>query len=336
VIILTNCLTQTPDEGALKVANSMIRRIKERRSDVKVVSYERKTSFSDRHLSLNKLMINPALLGYLQKSDEDVLYIPFPAGMMPIFLRTFILSLFVKKRLKVLLMMQGHINPVAKLLMRISRAQTFSLSEESFLACERIIGERAHRIKAGVDTDRYQPVSSAQKAELRKKYGIPVDSVVALHVGHMKEGRNIQQLLKLDEKIFVLVVMSTYTESEQDTALRQRLEQRGSMKIIDTFLTHIEEIYQLSDVYLFPVESRGNCIDAPLSAFEAASCSIPVVHTRYAELTQLCGKDGFYTIESFDADHLNRLVVTALSEKKNPRDSILEYDWNRAIDSLCG
>ncbi len=335
MIILTNCLTKTTDEGALKVANSLIKQLKEQRSNVKVVSYERKTECSDIHLSLNKLMINPELLRYLRHTDEEVIYIPFPAGMIPIFARVFILSLFARKRLKIILMMQDRINLVGKFLLGISSAETFSLSKESWSKCEGIIGRKAKYLKAGVNTEKYIPVPEWKKAELKRKYGVPEDSVVVLHVGHMKEGRNIQKLLNLDEKYFVLIVISTFMENEQDTMLRRTLEERKNIKIIDSFLENIEEIYQLSDVYFFPVENTSNCIDAPLSVFEAASCNVPVVHTAYKALDEFEGKEGFYRIESFEPDSLNRLISEAISQKQKPRNSILEYDWNQAIDTLC-
>ncbi|MBR5287078.1 MAG: glycosyltransferase [Clostridia bacterium] len=335
MIILTNCLTETEDEGALKVANSLIKRIKAQYAGARVFSYERTTQLSDRHMSLNKLMLNPGLLYHLWRSGEEVIYIPFPTGMLPACARMFILSLFVRKRLKVVLSMQGQINRIAACLLRMSRAQTFSLSKESWQACERVIGEKAVYLKTGVDTEKYVHAAQEKKTELRRKYGIPEDRVVVLHVGHMNEGRNLQQFLKLDEKYFSLIVTSTFTRNEQDARLRKRLEDRGNGKIIDTYLPNIEEIYQLSDVYFFPVACTGHCIDAPLSAFEAASCNLPVVHTAYGELSALCGRDGFYQIRSFEPEALNGLIDAAVSEKKEPRNSILTYDWNRAIDSLC-
>lgn len=335
MIILTNCLTETADEGALKVANSLVRRIREQSPDVKVISYERQTRCSDIHLSLNKLMLNPKLLAYLWHSKEDVLYIPFPARMLPISWRVFVLSLFVRRRLKVVSIMQRRISRPAGLLLRMSKAEIFSLSKESWEACQSVVGERAKRLKAGVDTKRFVPAAAEKRAELRRKYNIPQERTVVLHVGHMNEGRNIQQFLKLDEKYFGLIVISTFTGKEQDLALRRRLEACENIRIIDSFLPNIEEIYQLSDVYLFPVANTGSCIDAPLSAFEAASCGIPVVHTAYGALTELCGADGFYRIGSFDSEHLNQRIADAVSERKNPRDGVLGYDWGRAMDCLC-
>ena len=56
MIILSNCLTDTVDEGCRKVANSLIRRIKKTEPQTMVVSYESTSGLSDIHISLNKLM----------------------------------------------------------------------------------------------------------------------------------------------------------------------------------------------------------------------------------------------------------------------------------------
>lgn len=335
MIILTNCLTETADEGAVKVVNSLIKRIKKQKENVRIISYERKTRYSDWHINLNKLMINPRFLCYMHHSNEDVLYMPFPARMLPIFVRVFVLSLCVRKRLKVLLTMQGPIGCFSKFLLKICKAEIFSISRDSWSKCAEIIGPRAKHIKVGVDTQKFVPISDEVKKELRRKYNLPEDKIVVLHVGHMKEGRNIQQTLKLDKEIFVLLVTSTSTKNEQDCALKCRLEQCENVRIIDSFVPNIEEIYQLADVYFFPVESNRHCIDAPLSVFEAAACNISVVHTEFGELVAFLDKEGFYPIYSFDAENLNRLVHAAVVDGKNPRSSILEYDWDKAVESIC-
>lgn len=332
--ILTNCLSETPDEGALKVANTLIRRIKEKRPDIPVVSYERSTQLSDVHFSLNKLMLNLKLWRYLRKQEDELLYIPFPARMIPIAARTLILSLFTNKRIKVVLIMQEHIGWLCGLMLKMSRAETISISKESWEICKEKIGSRAKRLKVGVDTDRFRPVSGEQKKALRKKYGIPDNSQVVLHVGHMKEGRNLQQLLKLDSRYSIMLVTSTFTANEQEHVVRQQLENRKNLRIADTYFEHIEEIYQVSDAYFFPVERKRHCIDAPLSVFEAAACNVPCIHTAYGELTQMENKEGFYTIQSFEAEHLNELVGKAIEEKQNPRKSVLEYDWKKAVEEL--
>jgi len=138
----------------------------------------------------------------------------------------------------------------------------------------------------------------------------------------------VGQLLAVDQRFHAVLVTSTQTRQEQDEALRQKLLASPQVTLIDTYLPKIEEIYQLADVYLFPVTAELSCIDVPLSALEAAACGVPVVATAYGELQQLMDKDGFYRIESFAPERLNEALNRAVQEGKNPRESVLEYDWD--------
>ena len=63
MIILSDCLTEKLDEGCIKVANSLTRRIKSTCPDTLVVSYKQEPKTSDVHLKLNKLFLNKNYAG---------------------------------------------------------------------------------------------------------------------------------------------------------------------------------------------------------------------------------------------------------------------------------
>lgn len=334
MIILSNCLTQTADEGSLNVANSLIKRIKNVAPETMVVAYERQTPISDRYISINKLMWNTELIRLLRSKKEPVLYMPFPARMLSTAIRTFILSRFARWGLQLVMVMQGRMGCLSKWLIKASGVRVLALSRNTWELYRDLIGDHAVYLRAGVDTERFCPVTKEEKKNLREKYGIPQDKPVVLHVGHLDAGRNIGRLLELDEKWHVVLVTSTWTASRQDTSLRTQLQQKGNVTLITQYQPNMEELYQLADVYLFPVVEAGNCIDVPLSALEAASCGIPVVTTPYGEMKELIDKEGFYPIESFEARALDALLEKAAGEQKNPRQSVLEYDWNIAVNTL--
>lgn len=331
MIILSNCLTQISDEGSLKIANNLVKWIKKTAPETTVVSYERQSPLSDRHLAVNKLLLNKELITLLRKKKEPVLYIPFPTRMLPAALRIFILSRFARWGLRTMIVMQGTMNKPAQWLIKASGAQVMTVARPTWEIYQKLIGERALRIKTGVDTKRFCPVDAAQKAALRKKYALPQDKPVVLHVGHLKAGRNIGHLLNIDEKWRVLLVVSTLKPEEQDEALRQRFAEKANVTLIDSYQPDIEELYQLADVYFFPVTDTSHCIDVPLSALEAAACGIPVVTTDYREMKELINREGFYSIESFEPAALNALLQQAAKEGISPRQSVLEYDWNMAV-----
>lgn len=328
-MILTNCLTGRDDEGCLKVANSLIDRMKRMDPAVTVISCGEASPRCDVHLPANKLMLSPKLWRYLRKQRERVLYMPSFARMLPTALRVFVLSRMTGCPVQVLLTMLSPIGRMAKLLLRLSGAQVISLSGQSHEAYRAVIGDKAIRLKTGVDTARFVPAPD-RKAELRRKYGIPEDKPVVLHVGHMTAGRNIGKLLLLDERFHGVLVVSTQTSGVADEALRAQLANRSNITIIDHYVPQIEELYQLADVYLFPVEQACCCIDVPLSAMEAAACDIPVATTAYGEMQSLVGQEGFYRIDSFDADKLNALLQSLCESGRGGRAQVLPYDWNNA------
>lgn len=333
MIILTNCLTDTADEGGLKVATSLARRIKAADAAVTVVSCGPDAAGADQHIPANKLMLNPGLWRFLRKKGGDVLYIPAFARMLPTALRIAVLSLAVGGRLRTLLVMKSPISKLARFLLKMSQAEIIALSEDAHTHYREVIGERAIRLKTGVDTSRFIPVDDGTKAALREKYGVPQDKTVVLHIGHLTAGRNLQQLLKLED-VHIVLVTSSFTLNVKDENLRAELLARDNVTLIETYLPQVEEICQLADVYFFPVTEACNCIDVPLSALEAAACGKPVVTTAYGEMRTLAENPGFYLIDSFDADALNALIRRAAEENISPREAVLPYDWARAVEAL--
>ncbi len=331
MLILTNCLIKNADEGSVNVAYNLIKRIKSAVSDVKVVSYERTSELTDVKMELNKFLLSIPLIKLLRK-ERNVLYLPFPAKIIATAVRIWILSLFCKD-LKVLISMHDSIDKLSGFLLKSSKAKLFVLSESAYKDFEVCAGERVSYIKTGVDTEKFVPASAEKSRELKIKYGFSPDKPVILHVGHLNEGRNIGELLNISGDYQVLLVTSTLTKNEQNTDLKNRLQSKSNIKIIDDYIPEIQEVYQLSDLYFFPVVEEGHCIDIPLSCLEAASCNLPVVTTSYGAMKEFEGKNGFYHIDSFE--NINEIIENALSVNEvSSRESVKEYDWNNAIEIL--
>ena len=73
-------------------------------------------------------------------------------------------------------------------------------------------------------------------------------------------------------------------------SLKDELEKKGII-ILDEFIERIDEIYQLSDLYIFPVEDQNSSIGMPLSILEARACGIPVLSTDYGSVEKFLGDD---------------------------------------------
>lgn len=336
MLILSNGLCEKADEGFLKVANSLVKRIKKANPNVTVVSYERESHLTDHYLKLNKLLISGRLLSLLRSNNGSVLYIPFPAKTIATALRIFILSLMQKGRLDVILVMKSPMNHLAKALIKFSGAKIIVLSKDAQIFWADIVGENnVTYLKTGVETKKFTPVTNEQAKQLKTKYGFDSNKPVILHVGHLNQGRNIAHLKNINTDYQILLVTSTLTKDEQDTELKNQLLECKNIKIIDSYIPNIQEIYQLSDVYFFPVKEAAHCIDVPLSCMEAAACNKPIITTDYGEMAEFKGKDGFFFIENFKKDYLNNLIAQAIEANASTRQAVLEYDWDKATIKLA-
>ena len=133
----------------------------------------------------------------------------------------------------------------------------------------------------------------------------------------------------------MLLVTSTLTKSEADPILKKDLLSRPNIKIIDDYVDKMEELYQLSDVYFFPVVESGHCIDVPLSCMEAAACGKPIVTTRFGEMKEFCRVKGVKYFDDFDTETINARVADALCcGEVMTRTAALEYDWQKTIDAF--
>jgi glycosyltransferase involved in cell wall biosynthesis len=198
----------------------------------------------------------------------------------------------------------------------------------------------------GVDLARFQPVDRPQTSkELRRKYGIPIDKFVVLHVGHIKENRNVEVLAGLQGFSDVQCVVVGSTSTEVNRSLKDRLSSAGCI-VIDEFVENIAELYQLSDCYVFCVRDvaandypayyqQVGVIDTPLSVLEAMASNLPVVTTRIGSLPRLFEeRDGFH----FYDGSLENLLQKIGTVRKNPaaktREMVAPYDWTRIIAQL--
>ncbi len=146
------------------------------------------------------------------------------------------------------------------------------------------LGCRTAVLPPAVDAQRFRPASTAEKEALRQKYQVPATATVATHVGHLKQKRNLSQFVELQavEGYHTVVVGSSSTD--QDVTLKQELRRTGAT-VIDKYVANIDDIYRLSDVYLFLAEGDTAAIELPLSILEAMACNLPIICTPFGGLT---------------------------------------------------
>ena len=335
MVIITDCLRRKIDEGCIKVASLLSKKIKEQNESTTLVSYNCEGMGADINMKLNPLFLNAELKRLLKQKDDSVLYIPFASNTTASVLRTFVLSLFNKKQVSVLFALRHPMNAISKLILKLSKATVVALSKESFDFYSDILGDKVSYIKTGVDTQKFSPVDSDEKLTLRRKYNLPEDKTLVLHIGHLNHGRNVAKLLELPDDCHGVLVLSSVTKDYRDGELYEKFMQSDKVTVIDEYIENVEQIYNACDVYLFPVLEQGKCIDVPLSVLEAAACNLPVVCTHYGELKCFENKDGFVVATDFSKESLKKLIKQAENTKESARNSVLEYDWSRSVERLA-
>jgi glycosyltransferase involved in cell wall biosynthesis len=184
----------------------------------------------------------------------------------------------------------------------------------------------------GVDTEKFVPVPDFEKLKLRKKYDIQENRFTILHVGHLSNARNLDLFIKLSKENEVVIVCSEYIEVDQK--ILKKLGNEGCT-IFQKYFPCVEEFYQLSDCYLFPVKP-GNSILCPLSIMEAMSCNLPVVTTEFDGIQTFFEQgDGLKFVKKeadfFDAiDDIKRRFENIATRKKVER-----YSWKSLSKAIA-
>jgi len=194
------------------------------------------------------------------------------------------------------------------------------------------LGFRTGTVAGGFDPSRFKPVGPAEKARLRSKYNVALGTTVVLHVGHINEGRNIRALAGLTSSDRQ-VVISASTSTPQDRDLARWLMDQG-VTILGDYIEEIEEVYQLADVYVFPVMEKTAAIGMPLSVIEAMACNLPVVTTMFGGLVDKFGEgNGLYFVR--DIGELPGTVEVAIRETHvHTADKVRSFAWPEIVQSL--
>lgn len=191
------------------------------------------------------------------------------------------------------------------------------------------LGCAAKFVPLGVDVERFTPPTPDKKRALRRKYGFDEEEFIVLHVGHMVEGRNLRALGPVQDK-GSRVVIAASTRFAHDAHLADDLKAHG-MTLLAEYSSHIEEIYQLADCYVFPTMSEKSCISQPLSVLEAMACNLPVVTIRFGGLPDLFPSEGgglFYADSTLEIAAKTEYVRDNLRHiHTRTREMVERYSW---------
>lgn len=329
MIILSDCLSRRDDEGYVKIASKIHALLRKKNKDIRTISINDAFEDADK-IIYTKTFIDNDLRKALK--NEDVLFLSPGANSPKVSIKLFILSLYCKS-FSMVFVQYGKMKAITRFFMKLSKVKIICLAKEVYDFYSQESRNEVFYLKTGVDKNKYVPVSIEEKIELRKKYGFSQDDKIILHVGHLKKGRNIGELLKYSNQYKVLLLTSSSTD--QDEELKEQIKGTKNVVLIDSYIDAVEEIYQLSDCYVFPVVDIDFCIGVPLSVLEACACSIPVLTTSFGELKQIKENEGFVFDDFRDENKvLKKLGLLTNLERVDTRILIKDFDWEQTISGI--
>ena len=190
---------------------------------------------------------------------------------------------------------------------------------------------RTSVFQAGINPDKFIPVSEDVQRSLKQKYGFDPEKKLVVHVGHCSAGRGLEDFTAIDPKIAqTMVVASGLFENAQTvTAL-----EKAGVRIQKGYLEHVEEIYQMADVYFFPTRSSEFVISIPLSVMEALACGTPVIgYGSFGNLFQIGCKEGAMAFIR-SADEINRILDQDCVHKEQHSLLLNTVSWDESAKAV--
>lgn len=295
ILFITEYLNPPYDEGIKKTAFNIYTKLNYK-YDLKVIC---RYGFNEENIFV--LNANPLFLsGNIRKIISDfnpfvIIYLPFASSTFAGYLRLRVLRFFARNTKMIFIALQPKpLKKWQKLSVNFLKPQfalTPSPSLQKFWESYNI---NSRLLPLITDQSVFKPLEiTERKLDIRKKYNIPPNSYLISHMGHINEGRNLESLIPLQKAGYqVMIVGSSSTPKDAlgPKDLKSKLEKEGII-VLNKFVEHIEEIYQMSDLYIFPVTAPNSSIGMPLSILEARACGIPVLTTDFGSISAFIGDD---------------------------------------------
>jgi len=295
VLLITEYLNPPYDEGIKKTVFNLYNNLKSN-YHLKVIS---RSAFDDKSIHVvdtNALFISTEVKRIIKDfKPEIILYFPFASSTFAGYLRLKILTYFAKGARSIFIALQAKkLKKWQKFIVRIIRPKYALTPSPELKSFWDKINVKCELLPLLTNLNIFKPLhKNKSKKDLRRKYNLPVDAFIISHMGHLNEGRNLQALIPLQKagcQVVVVGSSSTPKDSIGPTSLKEELLNEGII-ILDEYIEHIEEIYQLSDIYIFPVIAKTGSIGMPLSIMEARACGIPVLTTDFGSLKTFLDSD---------------------------------------------
>lgn len=343
MLFITDALQYPYDEGFRKFSYYLYLYLTDRAdADVLLLNENSHIIDDDKvcYIKTNKGLLSYKLIKKI-KPYNYIVYLPISSVSFFSIMRACIIKFFSKSKVVVVGLQERKYSNIQKGIIKKIHNITFVLLNGVSEKIKNIFANTII-IESGVDINKFNIIENPDDIiKIKNKYAIPLNKKIFLHVGHIKKGRNIEELIAIQNRVKdcqVVLVGSTSTECEHE--LKDLLIDNGII-IIDQYIENISELYNIADCYLFLVKSHSNFISQPLSVLEALACGLPVAAYDYILGNRLSHiKEGIKYFDSLDkiVEFLNNYSIISIKQKKEMSLIIKEHhEWSRVIhDAFVG
>ena len=295
VLLVTEYLNPPYDEGIKKTVYNLFLDL-DKRYDLQVICRFGFEKDNIHIVQANRLYFSKKIKDLINDFNPDsLIYLPFQSSTFASYMRLRVLSFFIKNNNSIFICLQPKpIKIWQKNIIQLLKPKIALTPSPALNKFWNSINIDSELIPLLTDLKVFKSIeSTTSKKELREKYGLPIDKFIVSHMGHLNEGRNLKSLIPIQKSNVQIVIVgssSTPIDAKGLKSLKDELINSGII-IIENYIDHIEEVYQLSDAYIFPVVKNNSSIGMPLSILEARACAIPVITTDYGSIKMYMAED---------------------------------------------
>jgi glycosyltransferase involved in cell wall biosynthesis len=198
------------------------------------------------------------------------------------------------------------------------------------------MGMKTRFFPNGVDVIKFKPASERRKNDLRAQFQISRQDFVVLHLASLRRERNLDIFKKIQAEEGIQVLILGRENEAADRKLLRELREAGCLVWVQHF-PHVDQIYNMSDCYVFPTVHKKACIETPLSVLEAMACNLPIISTRFGALPTLFNEgSGLFFTENVEYIPRIALDVKNSNVPVETRANILPLAWDNLTQDLIG